>query len=143
MNNKLPNDIRVANRKASYKRYREKYPDRVAAAQKKYRKNNRAKIAALTLKARERQREQRDRTKNVPCADCGQSFPAVCMDFDHREGEEKHPRLTHKNSGYKKMPIAVGSLSGKAFLEEIKKCDVVCANCHRIRTWERKTGNKI
>ena len=61
-----------------------------------------------------------------PCMDCHQFFPAVCMDFDHRPGEVK-------KMGIAKMVINLYSLP--AILEEIKKCDLVCANCHRIRTW--------
>ena len=135
---KLPDDIRIANRKKAYAKYRSKYPDRIAKAQKKYREKNRQKIKEAGVVLRKRMRAVRDKAKSVPCQDCGGIFPPCCMDFDHREGEEKHRRLTHKENGYKKMPTAVGSLSTKAFLLEIKKCDVVCANCHRIRTEKRR-----
>jgi hypothetical protein len=64
--------------------------------------------------------------KSVPCVDCGGSFPWYCMDFDHRPGEVKSfgvSGLYWKSSG--------------AVRAEIAKCDIVCANCHRIRTHER------
>jgi hypothetical protein len=61
--------------------------------------------------------------KNQPCADCGGTFPLVCMDFDHRD-----PAL-------KSFTIAQGlQRSHEALLAEIAKCDVVCSNCHRLRT---------
>lgn len=60
--------------------------------------------------------------KNVPCADCSLSFPPECMDFDHVRGEKKF------NLG------DVRGMSKAALEAEIEKCDVVCANCHRIRT---------
>jgi hypothetical protein len=44
------------------------------------------------------------------------------MEFDHVQGDKvANP----------------SSMTGKEFFEEIEKCDMVCANCHRIRTWER------
>ena len=63
--------------------------------------------------------------RRVPCLDCGGDFPPHVMDFDHRDPSTKS------------FPIASGKvlLKSRALLElEIAKCDVVCANCHRIRT---------
>ncbi len=55
-----------------------------------------------------------------PCADCKNSFPPECMDFDHVRGEKIHE---------------VSRVCNKEFVDaEILKCDLVCANCHRIRT---------
>jgi hypothetical protein len=64
--------------------------------------------------------------KNKPCADCQGWFEPCQMDFDHRPGTIKY-----KN---------VGNLvhCRKLLMEEIKKCDLVCANCHRLRTRSRK-----
>jgi 5-methylcytosine-specific restriction endonuclease McrA len=63
------------------------------------------------------------------CAHCGESDPA-CLDFHHREPEIKE--------------MAVGTMVtygfGKDTLrEELEKCDVLCANCHR-KEHERETG---
>lgn len=65
--------------------------------------------------------------KNKPCMDCGNSFPAVCMDFDHRPGEVKLFNISGEGHGH----------PWKDVLNEIQKCDLVCANCHRIRTASR------
>jgi hypothetical protein len=61
-----------------------------------------------------------------PCADCGQTFPPWVMDFDHRDPKAK----------------SFGLAAGKALLKsrdvllaEIAKCDIVCANCHAVRTY--------
>lgn len=62
--------------------------------------------------------------KNRPCFDCGKTYPYYVMDFDHREPDKKSFQLTmirHKQSL-------------KLMKTEMEKCDVVCANCHRIRT---------
>lgn len=63
--------------------------------------------------------------KSKPCMDCGKTFPPCCMDFDHRPGTIK--KFTIGEWGYKG--------NSKSIEEEIAKCDVVCANCHRIRTY--------
>lgn len=63
--------------------------------------------------------------KKVPCMDCGIEYPYYVMDFDHRDPSTKIDN--------------VGSLiqnnSKRKLLEEIAKCDVVCSNCHRERTY--------
>lgn len=61
-----------------------------------------------------------------PCADCGQHFPSVCMDYDHLRDKTKGVTLM-VNTGY----------SWGRVLEEIEKCELVCANCHRLRTRDR------
>ena len=62
--------------------------------------------------------------KSVPCADCMKEFPPVCMQFDHipERGEKKF----NLASGYGKKDLEIN--------EELAKCDIVCANCHMIRT---------
>jgi hypothetical protein len=65
--------------------------------------------------------------KNKPCADCNRRYPFYVMQFDHVRGKKAftvgHGVRSVRNS--------------RSLLEEIKKCDVVCANCHAIRTHER------
>lgn len=60
-----------------------------------------------------------------PCVDCGEYFPAVCMDFDHLVAGEKELNVS----------VMVGRASSlKRIAREIEKCDLVCACCHRVRT---------
>jgi hypothetical protein len=71
--------------------------------------------------------------KSDPCADCGIKYPPYVMDFDHVHGEKK---------------FGLGMMSGKGvsiarLQEEINKCDVVCSNCHRIRTHNRRSRGAI
>ena len=61
-----------------------------------------------------------------PCIDCGQSNPLV-LEFDHVRGK--------KVAAVSEM--VAGQYSKQTILEEIEKCDVRCANCHRIKTAER------
>ena len=66
--------------------------------------------------------------KAGPCADCGHTYPPVVMDFDHVP-----------ERGVKLRAIArMWSRSKEAIVAEIAKCDLVCANCHRLRTWARR-----
>lgn len=58
-----------------------------------------------------------------PCIDCGERDPIV-LEFDHRDPSNKTNEVTS----------LIRSSSWKKILDEIKKCDVVCTNCHRIRT---------
>lgn len=62
--------------------------------------------------------------KDQPCTDCGKDFPSYVMDFDHVRG----PKVG-----------SISSLVSKCDLSkieaEIAKCEIVCANCHRERTW--------
>ena len=48
------------------------------------------------------------------------------MDFDHVRG---------KTAGISRLLQA--NVSMTRLLAEIAKCDLVCSNCHRIRTWNR------
>lgn len=70
--------------------------------------------------------------KDVPCADCGDKFHFAAMDFDHVRGEKKGCLST--------MASKITTLD--TLLEEMAKCEVVCANCHRVRTYHRKTALK-
>lgn len=76
---------------------------------------------------RRRLREAVDSIKaTTPCADCGLFFPAICMDFDHVRGE--------KRFGIS-VAVGKGTYSLETLLAELDKCELVCANCHRLRTW--------
>lgn len=65
--------------------------------------------------------------KSAPCMDCKQIFDSICMDFDHIRGEKKFDisRMTGKGMSLARIQ------------EEIDKCELVCSNCHRIRTKSR------
>lgn len=88
-------------------------------------------------KARARSRETKlrgviDQLKNKPCMDCKAKFNPWQMDFDHVKGVKKFGIATISN----------GLVSMKSLMEEIDKCDLVCANCHRQRTHERLISRK-
>jgi hypothetical protein len=70
-----------------------------------------------------------DNAKNKPCADCGVKYDPWVMDFDHLR-DKKFTISGKASQGY----------SLEKLLAEIAKCDVVCSNCHRIRTHKRRIG---
>lgn len=59
------------------------------------------------------------------CSDCQRSFPSECLDFDH----VRSPKIVPVS----KM-VGMSTYSIKDMLDEIDKCELVCANCHRTRT---------
>lgn len=62
------------------------------------------------------------------CTDCGiRSDHPEIYDFDHLPGVEK--------SGGAAQFLTKGTMQD--LIDEIAKCEVVCANCHRIRTRSR------
>ena len=71
-----------------------------------------------------------NKLKNSPCLDCKNSFPPECMDFDHTRGKKLFE------------VTAVAKRAKENILLEIEKCDLVCANCHRIRTHRRQQNNE-
>jgi hypothetical protein len=76
---------------------------------------------------RDAYRKMVHRLKNKPCVDCNERFKPWQMQFDHREPREKL------------FGIAGGHHLPKwAIIKEIAKCDIVCANCHADRTYQRK-----
>ena len=89
-----------------------------------------AAARANTLRYRKRNLEVINRLKNMPCVDCETKYPLCVMQFDH---------LPEK--GKKLFCISNQALNG-GNLEELKaelaKCEVVCANCHCIRTVKRR-----
>lgn len=64
--------------------------------------------------------------KNVPCTDCNKKHPYWAMDFDHI-----NPKNKKNNIG----TMMTQNVSIETILEEINKCEVVCALCHRYRTF--------
>lgn len=59
------------------------------------------------------------------CIDCGEDDPIV-LEFDHKKPELKFKSLSKMLSGH---------WSWESLTEEIAKCDIRCANCHRRKTY--------
>ena len=98
------------------------------AAQRRYYERNRELYFLKNKRKKEQLRAIAQERKAQPCADCGESFPYYVMDFDHREGEVKIAHVSR----------LVSMMNLPQLLDEMDKCDVVWANCHRIRTFNRE-----
>lgn len=72
-----------------------------------------------------------DSVKQHPCMDCGGTFPTECMDLDHVQGDkvDSVSRLISLSRPMEEIQA------------EVAKCELVCANCHRIRTRKRYFEN--
>lgn len=62
-----------------------------------------------------------------PCMDCETFYPFFVMQFDHVRGIKLANLSNVANRGW----------SLKKVQAEIDKCDLVCCNCHSIRTYYR------
>lgn len=65
--------------------------------------------------------------------DCGVFYRHYAMDFDHVRGDK-----VDDLSG-----MVIRTFSFEAIDEEIRKCEIVCSNCHRARTYKRRHGIKL
>lgn len=100
---------------------------------KEYYKNNKEQRNKAVARNVKRLRAKRAKIvaeyKGKPCLDCGKLYPSYVMDFDHRPGEKKLGdicRLLQQGWSWERMKT------------EMDKCDVVCSNCHRERTHQRR-----
>ena len=73
-----------------------------------------------TLDKYRKKREYLWEVKSQPCADCGNSYHPFAMDLHHRDPNEKEFNFNRR-------------LSLKRVKEEVSKCIVLCAVCHRLR----------
>lgn len=67
-----------------------------------------------------------NKVKENPCMDCGNQYHPCQMDFDH---------ISNKIRAVADMVRRAVSL--ETLKAEIDKCELVCSNCHRLRTHNR------
>lgn len=69
-----------------------------------------------------------------PCVDCHEYHPYWAMDFDHRDPANKEFCIGQAvNFGYSLSRVDA----------EIAKCDLVCALCHRYRTYGQRRNFRV
>lgn len=100
-----------------------------------YYNSHKKKCNASVRKRSKEKKRLINAAKEGPCVDCGKTFPPCVMDFDHLDPSTKIQRVSwmHRNSV-------------KKIIAEIDKCELVCSNCHRLRTYnrtKRKKGTKL
>ena len=111
-----------------------KDPERRREYQQKYHKetwypeHRQDRLDRARKKKQEVRKWYREYKNTLHCADCGQSHPAT-LDFHHIDPTEKDfvvSQILHETTSLRRLQ------------EEIAKCVVLCANCHRIRHWNEK-----
>lgn len=66
--------------------------------------------------------------EKMGCKDCKVKYPHYILEFDHRPGVKKIDLVYRVLKKYGR----------DAAWKEVKKCDVVCSNCHKERTYFRE-----
>lgn len=95
---------------------------------RKYREDP-AKAVAAVKQRRQEMRERFLEYKSGLSCPCGESRPPA-LDFHHRDPSQKSFNVSYylaRGWGWARI------------LEEISKCDVLCANCHRVLEAEKKS----
>lgn len=94
-----------------------------------YRKNRQAQIERCVRRRKKKHDEVRAfliDQKSKPCTDCGNEYHWFAMDFDHVRGKFMDISLMVSRH----FPL-------DKVKAEIGKCELVCSNCHRLRTWNK------
>lgn len=91
-----------------------------------YAKNKQTQMDRVKKYSEQVKKEVQEYKESNPCVDCNKYYPYYVMDFDHL-GDKKRTVSALASRG-----------SRKQVWEEIHKCDLVCSNCHRIRTHNRR-----
>jgi hypothetical protein len=99
--------------KEHYKKNRDKYRARLA--------KNRVAIYEIARTNLD------DLKRSTPCTDCNTRYHPYLMEFDHVRGQKRANVVRMIQNG----------ATWAVLLEEIKKCDLVCCNCHALRTYSR------
>ncbi len=120
----------MAHKYASQRRYAKTAKGKAsrARAQKKWASSGGR--AVLNAARRTRYAEHRKLLDDIKlergCVDCGYNRCSSALDFDHRNPSTKKFTVCKK----------LAQVSDSTLLEEVAKCDVRCANCHREKTYE-------
>jgi hypothetical protein len=93
-------------------------------------RENKARRQAKVKADREAYVEWLDSLKEgIPCTDCGRMYPLYVMEWDHLPGATKRLILADTRRA---------AFSRKRILAELENCELVCANCHRERTFGQR-----
>lgn len=93
--------------------------------------NRRKSVREHASKLRERNKAVVREAMQSGCVDCGIKDIRV-LDFDHL-----------RDKSYNVSELANFQSSIERIKDEIAKCEVVCSNCHRIRTHNRRLEKKL
>lgn len=98
----------------SIEAWREANPERHAESASRHKAAHKARMRAWV-----------DELRTGPCSDCGKVYPTCCMDFDHVDGNRKRFNVS---------AALMNGAPSEVIADEIARCELVCSNCHRVRT---------
>jgi hypothetical protein len=105
-------------RKAYHKKYHRAW----------YRRNRKWQVLQVSENRKRIRRWFTSFKKTLKCSKCPEKFFA-CLDFHHKKGSTKEAGISYMvNMGFSRERI----------LKEVKKCVVLCANCHRKHHHRRR-----
>lgn len=86
-----------------------------------------ARVTARNLKHKIELKAYVSELKKSPCTDCNISYHPFVMDWDHVRGTKLKDI----------SELVRSAVSWAKLKEELTKCELVCSNCHRLRTGKR------
>lgn len=94
-----------------------------------YLSNREFLVKKKSIEGKDRYRERREKIDEIkrftPCKDCGKNWHPSQMQFDHLRDKDKNVSDMLRNFTWERIQ------------EEMNKCELVCANCHCLRTYQR------
>jgi predicted HNH restriction endonuclease len=120
-----------AARRLELAQYHADYNRKRKAENPEYLEKKRASARRSAKKRRVRIKELLVAARNVPCGECGVKLPPEIMDFDHIFGEKSFVIAHCARQTYR---------SFQTIADEIRKCRVVCPNCHRMRHYGERVA---
>ena len=82
---------------------------------------------ALVLNRKQRIKAQCVEYLGGKCMKCKNKYPTAVFDFHHRNPSEKSFNIGDR-----------GCVAFNTLKPELDKCDLLCANCHRLEHWREK-----
>jgi hypothetical protein len=105
---------------------------RLVYRRKWYAKNRKSENAHVKRRKLEIKKWFFEYKSNLSCSKCEENHPAT-LEFHHKRDQKKDKAIGN---------MVADGCSIKKILEEVKKCEVLCSNCHKKFHFDEKT-NKI
>lgn len=110
--------------------YYQRNKDKIAEYQRRYRKENKEFLRVRNKNKRRERLLEAVEMLGGKCQRCQQEYDPVCYDFHHTDPSQKE--------------LTIGEnmlLSKERLFNEVKKCVLLCANCHRLTHKELKDAD--
>jgi hypothetical protein len=104
-----------------------KHEDKKAYMRRFYKENRAKRMKTVEVQRHKVHKWYLELKTTYKCSRCPESHPS-CLDFHHIDPKTKRKGLADLS----------WKGSRKLILEEIKKCECLCSNCHRKEQWEKR-----